>query len=462
MLQKMYFNRFLLILLILCPRWTTMAQSECNLPSQLVIEEMAQVSEGQSNNVRENPSRDATRLGVIPSGAVLEVLEGPTCADGLQWWRVQYGSLIGWTVEGSDGEYWLLPKAEQPVESPVVLSTTVITAENASQLQLSRTLNCDNGPDYSVLIALGLRHLALQCVLLVDNTTTDVGPRQSIYYDIGVIDIESGQQVMTLGGGWDTVYPVAFLPDGHLLWFSRETSITPIILHLSDVTTGEEINVAEIDRGFPVLYANNTRFALFYEDNGAYVLHRWDASTLTLLQEQVFEKPEALTEDVMTFAISPHGERFAINYRVRDEVSERSELAIYTSPNPQPEAIISVPFVVFNNSAYLTFSPSGNFIVGVGCRAVEIACGNPAIYWWSASDGIQVAEWDVRVDHIGRIRFSPDDKLLVMGGGFLYEVDTGELVSNIPTTATQSIFSADGTFIVTQGDPLTLVWIVAQ
>lgn len=49
---------------------------------------MAQVTEGQSNNVRENSSRDATRLGVIPPGDFFEVLEGPTCADGLQWRRV--------------------------------------------------------------------------------------------------------------------------------------------------------------------------------------------------------------------------------------------------------------------------------------------------------------------------------------------------------------------------------------
>lgn len=65
-----------------------MAQSECNLPPQLIVGGMAQVTEGQSNNVRENSSRDATRLGVIPPGDFFEVLEGPTCADGLQWRRV--------------------------------------------------------------------------------------------------------------------------------------------------------------------------------------------------------------------------------------------------------------------------------------------------------------------------------------------------------------------------------------
>jgi hypothetical protein len=470
MMPKMVINLFL-VLMILCPSWFAMAQSDCILPPHLVIGEMAQVTAGQSNNVRDTPSQDATRITVIPSGGTFEVLDGPMCADGFHWWQVRYGNLIGWTVEGSDGEYWLLPVTEQiqVSETPLVLSTTIITPENAAHLQPNRTVNCDNGPEYSVLTALGSRVVALNCGYYSSRATNASLQEQLVHDHLGIIDLETSQQVLTLSGEGDDVYPIAFLPDGHLLWFSQESRKTPFILHLSDITTGEEINVAQIDyeesaTGLfidPVFYANDTRFALLYLDDGDYVLHRWDATTLTLLQGQIFETPPALVDDggAVSFAIAPDGERFAINYRVRDEVSERSELAIYASTNPQPEAVISLPFVVFNQPAYLSFSPSGNFIVGAGCRAVQIACGNPAIYWWSASDGTQVAEWDVPVEDVGNLRFNPDSSLMLMRT-VMYDVDTGEVVHTLPINATYATFSADGTFILTHGDPVTTIWTV--
>jgi hypothetical protein len=44
------------------------------------------------------------------------VLEGPTCADGTAWWRVEYNGLAGWTAEGLSGEYFL-----EPVDSSTTL-----------------------------------------------------------------------------------------------------------------------------------------------------------------------------------------------------------------------------------------------------------------------------------------------------------------------------------------------------
>jgi len=38
---------------------------------------------------------------------VMRVLDGPTCAGGFAWWRVNYRGTIGWTVESGDGVYWV-------------------------------------------------------------------------------------------------------------------------------------------------------------------------------------------------------------------------------------------------------------------------------------------------------------------------------------------------------------------
>lgn len=473
MLQKISLIPVVLVLLILSSGWIVMAQSDCNLPPQLVVGGVAQVTEGQSNNVRESPSRDATRLGVIPSGEIFEVLEGPTCADGLQWWRVHHGNLIGWTVEGSDGEYWIVPIAEQPVEPPLVLSTTVITTENITQLQPIRDLSCDTGPDSSLLVALGSRVVAMSCGFYNMGNANLSSREQSVRDHIGIIDLETGQHLLTLSGEGDDVYPIAFVPDGHLLWFSQESSRSPFVLHLSDITTGEEINRAEIVYGqsathlfiHPVFYANNTRFALLYVDEGEYILHRWDATTLTLLEEQVFEKPEQVNENsIVAFAIAPDGERFAINYYelLDGRLGDRSELAIYSTDNPQPEVVFNNQLVTSVANADITFSPSGYFIIGSGDLAVQIGGGDPVIYWWNAADGTQVAEWEVPHMNSGRIEFSPDNKLIVVGGDKVYDVSSGELIHTLQHSYWwNAAFSADGTFLVTYGSPLTTIWAVA-
>ena len=62
-------------------------------------------------NVREAPSINAERIGRLAQGVTFEVLEGPTCADGLTWFKVVYGDddKEGWLAEGQDGLYFVEP-----------------------------------------------------------------------------------------------------------------------------------------------------------------------------------------------------------------------------------------------------------------------------------------------------------------------------------------------------------------
>jgi hypothetical protein len=59
--------------------------------------------------VRSLPGRgpDSQIIGQIPEGSIVKVLEGPTCASGYFWWKVDAGLVSGWTAEGGDGVYWL-------------------------------------------------------------------------------------------------------------------------------------------------------------------------------------------------------------------------------------------------------------------------------------------------------------------------------------------------------------------
>jgi hypothetical protein len=61
------------------------------------------------NNVRSAADSDAPLIGQIPAGATFNVVEGPVCNDNSAWYRVQYGTLMGWTAEGVEDDYFVEP-----------------------------------------------------------------------------------------------------------------------------------------------------------------------------------------------------------------------------------------------------------------------------------------------------------------------------------------------------------------
>lgn len=78
-------------------------------PPRLSIGLPAQITPGDSNNLRDEPN-STTVIGQIPTGEQSLVLDGPVCGiNGLTFWKVQYGEVTGWTAEGQGTDYWLEP-----------------------------------------------------------------------------------------------------------------------------------------------------------------------------------------------------------------------------------------------------------------------------------------------------------------------------------------------------------------
>jgi hypothetical protein len=81
--------------------------------SQLSVGMQAYISNDPPlpNRVRALPSIDATIWGWIYPGETVGVLEGPACSNGWVWWKVKSlkTGLVGWTSEGDQDAYWLLP-----------------------------------------------------------------------------------------------------------------------------------------------------------------------------------------------------------------------------------------------------------------------------------------------------------------------------------------------------------------
>lgn len=99
------------------PTWTpTIEIINCPgaLPSRLVAGGKAIVRDDDPTpvNVRSGPGRSFPRTGQIAIRSLVDVIEGPTCADGFAWYKVIYsGSFEGWIAEG-DQNYFVDPVME--------------------------------------------------------------------------------------------------------------------------------------------------------------------------------------------------------------------------------------------------------------------------------------------------------------------------------------------------------------
>lgn len=91
------------------------------LPSRLEAGKYAYVSTDPplDNRVREDAGTNYAIIGYIGAGSAMEILDGPKCADGWNWWKIRStgnSSLVGWTAEGDDA-YWIIP-CDSPSSCP--------------------------------------------------------------------------------------------------------------------------------------------------------------------------------------------------------------------------------------------------------------------------------------------------------------------------------------------------------
>jgi hypothetical protein len=67
------------------------------------------------NNLRSEADPNSELLGEIQPRQAMKILAGPKCVDGWQWWNVipSNSDLNGWTAEGDEQTYWLIPCASE-------------------------------------------------------------------------------------------------------------------------------------------------------------------------------------------------------------------------------------------------------------------------------------------------------------------------------------------------------------
>jgi Tol biopolymer transport system component len=62
-------------------------------------------------NVREGPGTSFNRIAQVSPGQTFQVLDGPQCAEGFNWYHIIYGvgAVQGWIAEGKDEQYFIEP-----------------------------------------------------------------------------------------------------------------------------------------------------------------------------------------------------------------------------------------------------------------------------------------------------------------------------------------------------------------
>jgi len=81
-------------------------------PVALAKDVLAKVTppEGLKLKVRESASTGAKILGELDMDAQVAIIDGPTDANGITWWKVDNGKgLVGWSAEGIGGVKYLVP-----------------------------------------------------------------------------------------------------------------------------------------------------------------------------------------------------------------------------------------------------------------------------------------------------------------------------------------------------------------
>jgi len=88
----------------------------CTTPMALEVGGRVRLITG--SRVREQPNLDGLVLHVAPGDQLLDVIEGPVCGNGVNWWKVHvvYQSLSfdGWIAEGLNDNYFVEPEIITP------------------------------------------------------------------------------------------------------------------------------------------------------------------------------------------------------------------------------------------------------------------------------------------------------------------------------------------------------------
>ncbi len=124
------------------------------LPSRLAPGTRGYITDDDARplNLRAQPSTSSRQITQIPVRTFFDVLEGPTCGEGIAWYRIDADGDIGWIAEGQGSSYFVEPAVpfaqrstvQPPPSTALPAPPTDVDTEMTTALQVAGAI--DNIP----------------------------------------------------------------------------------------------------------------------------------------------------------------------------------------------------------------------------------------------------------------------------------------------------------------------------
>jgi len=123
--------------IIILPPINAQSDANCNanLASRLLVDEQTRVVIEGGVNLRARPGTNERRITIVPADAIVAVLDGPFCAEGLAWWQIEFQNNRGWAAEGLSGTYFLEPYIVQEAQAGTAALKVVPEVANGIETQ---------------------------------------------------------------------------------------------------------------------------------------------------------------------------------------------------------------------------------------------------------------------------------------------------------------------------------------
>ncbi len=399
------------------------------LPPRLRVGGQASIDVGGTpNRLRAGDRLNATQIGMIEPGSIIDILAGPSCeanANGTNviWWQVRYNGQIGWTAEGLPPDEYFLEPINTLGDVVLPAERGLITAQSLLGLQVLGTIGLQSAVDidiadevvvfggYAGLAAYNLADFTLNETFFTFDTSMQVNSlavsADGQYAAFGFCDGVVLLYNALLGGNasletppQDCVVDLDFSPDGSQLAVASGNLLGSGLgayLSVYDGTTGDGLTQKPANYIVTRVTYNDDGTLLAYVDE---VVHVMDATNFTDVRLLAFE------------AYNPIG-----------------DLRFMPTTTGNPRLLI----------------PEGNTL-----RLIDLVTGSDVASY--AIEGANLIPSDVS--------FSPDGSLLAVSvvineGGSLdnprvdiFSVETGDVIATIPVRANDLEFSPDGTLLM--------------
>ncbi len=211
--------------------------------------------------MRAEAAISAAEVTLMSPGTLVQVLAGPVCADGFNWWQIQVSgtTMTGWSAEGRGADYYLDPSAVPATAIPTPLPLAQATLPAAVFPPLPALAAAGSLAEWTFMVYMAADNNLESFLVNNLNQMEKVGSTKEVNI---VVQIDRSEQYDVRAGNWSNARRYYVTKDRSTDIFSR---LEPVIL--GETNTGDPKTLSDF-----ALWAMQTyparRYALVIADHG--------------------------------------------------------------------------------------------------------------------------------------------------------------------------------------------------